>query len=153
MYNVALMSQAVLFSPILSTILRDRRLGAIVSGTALLQLLLAWFGFPGWTCPVFHTVGIPCPGCGMTRATVFLVRGNWKEAMTMHAFAPVFLIALTVVAFCSVAPRHQIDRLIARTERLERYTGITLILLGGLIVYWLARLLLLQTAFVRLIQG
>jgi hypothetical protein len=43
--------------------------------------------------------------------------------------------------------------MIAKTEVLERYTGITVLLLGGLIVYWLARLLFLQTAFVRLIQG
>src|SRR5436190_966524 len=101
-----LMSQATLFRPILSTILRDRRFG------------------------------IPCPGCGMTRATVFLFRGNWKEAMTMHAFAPIFLVGLAVVAFCTVGPRRQIDRVIAGTERLERHTGITTILLAGLILYW-----------------
>lgn len=89
----------------------------------------------------------------MSRATVFLFRGNWKEAMMMHAFAPVFLIALIIIAFGTVGPRPQIDRLIAKTEALERDTGITMILLGGLIIYWLARLLFLQTAFVRLIQG
>jgi hypothetical protein len=147
------MSQAGLFKPVLSTILRDRRLSSIICGAALLQLLLTLIGAPGWTCPVFHTFGIPCPGCGMTRATVFLFRGNWKEAITMHAFAPLFLVALTVIAFATVGPRPGIDRMIAKTEVLERYTGITVLLLGGLIVYWLARLLFLQTAFVRLIQG
>ena len=89
----------------------------------------------------------------MTRATVFLFRGNWKEAMTLHAFAPLFLVALTLIAFATLGPRPQIERVIAKTEALERYTGITTLLLGGLIVYWLARLLLLQAAFVRLIQG
>ena len=89
----------------------------------------------------------------MTRATVFLFRGNWKEAITMHAFAPLFLVALTVIAFATVGSGPGIDRMIAKTEALERHTGITLILLGGLILYWLARLLFLQTAFVRLIQG
>jgi len=71
----------------------------------------------------------------------------------MHAFAPLFLFVLTVIAIATVGPRPGIDRMIAKTEALERYTGITMILLGGLILYWLARLLLLQTAFVRLIQG
>lgn len=71
----------------------------------------------------------------------------------MHAFAPVFLFALTIIAFGTLGPRSQIDRVIAKTEAFERYTGITIILLGGLILYWLARLLLLQAAFVRLIQG
>jgi uncharacterized protein YjeT (DUF2065 family) len=84
---------------------------------------------------------------------VFLFRGNWKEAITLHAFAPLFLVGLAIIAFCTVAPRTQIDRVIVKTDALERYTGITMILLGGLILYWLARLLLLQAAFVRLIQG
>ena len=153
MYNVAHMTQAVLFKPVLSTILRDRRLSSIICGAAVLQLLLTLIGAPGWTCPVFHFFGIPCPGCGLTRATVFMFRGNWKEAITMHAFAPLFLVALTVIAFATVGSRPGIDRMIAKTEALERHTGITLILLGGLILYWLARLLFLQTAFVRLIQG
>jgi len=147
------MTRAVLFKPVLSTILRDRRLSSIICGAALLQLLLTLIGVPGWTCPVFHTFGIPCPGCGMTRATVFLFRGNLKEAMTLHAFAPLFLFALMLIGFSTLGPRPRIERMIARTEALERYTGITTLLLGGLIVYWLARLLLLQTAFVRLIQG
>jgi Protein of unknown function (DUF2752) len=89
----------------------------------------------------------------MTRATVFLFRGNWKEAMTMHAFAPVLLIALIFITLCTIAPRNYVERIVTKTEALENYTGITTILLGGLIVYWLARLLILQTAFVRLIQG
>jgi len=147
------MTQAVLFRPVLSTILRDRRLSSIICGAALLQLVLTLLRVPGWTCPIFHTFGIPCPGCGMTRATVFLFRGNWKEAMTLHAFAPLFLVALMLIGFATLGPRPQIERMIARTEALERYTGITTLLLGGLIVYWLARLLLLQAAFVRLIQG
>jgi hypothetical protein len=147
------MSQGVIFKPILGTILRDRRLASIICGAASLQLLLAWFGLPGWTCPLFHTFGIPCPGCGMTRATLFLVRGDWKHALTMHVYAPIILIGLIMIAVCTVAPRNHADKIIVRTEAIERYTGISFILLGGLIVYWLARLLLLQAAFVRLIQG
>jgi hypothetical protein len=147
------MSQGVIFKPILGTILRDRRLASIICGAAFLQLLLTWFRLPGWTCPLFHTFGIPCPGCGMTRATLFLVHGDWKQALTMHAYAPIILIGLIMIAVCTVAPRNHVDKIIVRTEAIERYTGISFILLGGLIVYWLARLLLLQAAFVRLIQG
>ena len=89
----------------------------------------------------------------MTRATLFLMRGDWKQALTMHAYAPVLVLGLLIITLCTVAPRNHVDKIIVRTETLERYTGITFILLGGLIVYWLARLLLLQAAFVRLIQG
>ena len=137
----------------LSTILRDRRLGSIICGAALLQLILSLFGIPGWTCPFFHTFGIPCPGCGLTRATLFLFRGDWKQALIMHAYAPIFLFGLVIIALCTIAPRHHVERIVMKAETMERYTGITLIILGGLIVYWLARLLFLQAAFIRLIQG
>lgn len=89
----------------------------------------------------------------MTRATLFLFRGDLKQALMMHAYAPIFLIALIFITLCTIAPRNYVQRIITKTEILESYTGITTILLGGLIVYWLARLLILQTAFVRLIQS
>ncbi len=89
----------------------------------------------------------------MTRAAVFLFHGDFKQALTMHAFAPLFLVAFAVIAFSSIAPRTFVDHIIARTETFERYTGFTFLLLSGLILYWLARLLILQTAFIRLIQG
>jgi hypothetical protein len=81
------------------------------------------------------------------------MRGEWKEAMTMHAFAPLLLFILIIIAVCTLGPRRQVDWIVTRTEVIERHTGITTLLLGGLILYWLARLLILQTAFVRLIQG
>jgi len=89
----------------------------------------------------------------MTRATLFLFRGDLKQALTMHAYAPIFLVGLIIISLCIIGPRNHVERIIMKTEALESYTGITTILLGGLIVYWLARLLILQTAFVRLIQG
>src|SRR2546421_5966483 len=147
------MTRATLFQPAFSAILHDRRLSSLISGVALLQLLLTLTRFPGWPCPIFHTLGIPCPGCGMTRATLFLVRGEWKEALTLHAFAPVLLIAFAVIGFCAIAPRTHSERVAARIEVIENHTGITILLLSGLILYWLARMLILQTAFVRLIQG
>jgi hypothetical protein len=89
----------------------------------------------------------------MTRATLFLVRGEWKAALTLHAFAPVLLIAFGVIAFCAIAPRNHSERVAARVEVIESHTGIAILLLSGLILYWLARMLILQTVFVRLIQG
>src|SRR5438045_3642296 len=66
------MTRATLFQPVFSAILHDRRLSSFISGVALLQLLLTLTRFPSWPCPVFHTLGIPCPGCGMSLATLLL---------------------------------------------------------------------------------
>jgi len=147
------MSRTILFPPLFATILRDRKLGSFICGAALLQLLLTLFGLPGWPCPLIHALGIPCPGCGLSRATVFLFQGHVKEAVTLHAFAPVLVLALGIITVCTLAPRQRIERLVTGTETLERYTGLTIILLSGLILYWLARLMILQAAFVRLIQS
>jgi hypothetical protein len=147
------MSQQVLFAPVLSPVLGDRRFGLAITGAALLQLGLASFKLPGWQCPFLQLLGIPCPGCGLTRATVFLFHGDWKQALAFHAFAPVFVIALLLVAVTSILPQRPKERIVAVAEYIEGRTGISGLLLVGLIFYWLARLLILQSAFVRLIRG
>jgi hypothetical protein len=32
--------------------------------------------------------GIPCPGCGMTRAFAHLAKGEWRSALAVHPLAP-----------------------------------------------------------------
>jgi len=58
-------------------------------------LLLGWSGLPvghGFTICAFRRVtGIPCPGCGMTRAMVALARGELVAALHLHPFAPLLL--------------------------------------------------------------
>jgi len=71
----------------------------------------------------------------------------------MHAFAPIVVLALALITFCTVAPKARAQWIADRAEIVERYTGLTTLLLSGLILYWLARLLILQSAFVRLIQS
>ena len=68
--------------------------------------LLAWW-FTGTGC-VFHaTIGLPCPGCGLTRALLAALRGDLAGAWQMH---PLFwlapLILISVVVLYLVAPAH-----------------------------------------------
>lgn len=55
---------------------------------------------------VFHTVcfstlifGIPCPACGITRATKLLLTGQIKESFYMH---PLLIIFIITSAFCLI---------------------------------------------------
>lgn len=141
------------FEPVWSPILRDRRLVFILLFAAIAQLGLVSFKLPGWPCPFFHVLGIPCPGCGLTRATLLLFRGDWNQSIAFHAFAPVFMMALITTSATAVMPRKIRDRVIPVIETMERRFGLTSFFLLALILYWLARLLILQSAFVRLIQG
>lgn len=43
----------------------------------------------GYACPIYNTIGIPCPGCGMTRAYKLLFSGKIYDAFIMH---PLFLL-------------------------------------------------------------
>lgn len=45
-------------------------------------------------CPVRALTGQWCPGCGLTRATHHLFRGNVAQALSFNALVPVVLAAL-----------------------------------------------------------
>ena len=42
-------------------------------------------------CPVALLTGVACPGCGMSRAIAWLLRGDWDRAIEYHPLAPVVL--------------------------------------------------------------
>lgn len=46
-------------------------------------LLLAWL-LTHTTCVFRSTIGIPCPGCGLSRAFILLLRGQWQQALHFH---------------------------------------------------------------------
>jgi hypothetical protein len=140
------------FSPI-STLLRDRKFGLLLAGAAVSHIGLLSLGLPSWECPLFKLTGIPCPGCGLTRACLLLLRGEVLASIKFHAFAPVFVVLISILMIGTVLPKALVAPLVHKAETLERQTGLTIIILGGLILYWLARLLLFPTAFARLIRG
>ena len=75
--------------------LRIALLGAFLGGFAL----ALWTEFP--LCPMARSFGIPCPGCGLTRATLALLRGHVHEALHFHPL--VWLLAPLFVGFMSSA--------------------------------------------------
>jgi hypothetical protein len=133
-------------------LLRIRAFVIAVFFAGLLQLALFAANLPSWPCPFLQISGIPCPGCGLTRAITLLLKGNLHASLTYHAFAPVFLLGLFLFGTVAVLPEAKRLSAIDYLEVLERRTGITVILLFALILYWLARLLFMRTAFVRLIS-
>lgn len=140
------------FSPIAS-LLRDRRFGLLLTGTLSLNVAAILLHLPGWECAFFRVTGVPCPGCGLTRACMLLLKGQLQASIKFHAFAPIFVVLISMLIICTVLPRTVTESFINKAETLERQTGITILILGGLILYWLARLLLFPTAFAQLIRG
>lgn len=123
--------------PILALLMKNRAICLAITGATILQLSLVASGLPGWRSPVLYVFGIPDPGGGLTRAILALLHGNWQTSFVFHAFAPFFIIALTLIAIASVLPYSPTDEIAGRVEGVEAHSGITAILLMGLVIYWL----------------
>ena len=54
-------------------------------------------------CPMAAVLGVPCPGCGLSRATLALLRGNVRQAFHLHplvfVIAPAFIWAVGSAAY------------------------------------------------------
>lgn len=47
-------------------------------------------------CLLRRFLGIPCPGCGMTRALAHLARGEWRSALALHPLSPLVAFELAL---------------------------------------------------------
>lgn len=142
-----------LSTPILSNLLANRPTCLAIIGGLGLHSGLVMAGLPGWICPIRANLGVPCPGCGLSRAIASLLRGDWESSLTYHAFAPLFLIAFGLIVITVLLPAALQTRFIQWIERVESYTGVTSILLILFVFYWLARLIFLRQSFINLIVG
>jgi hypothetical protein len=48
-------------------------------------------------CGFLWLTGLPCPLCGMTRALCFLFKGQFYQAIQLHALSPVAAVTLAVL--------------------------------------------------------
>ncbi|HSF44013.1 MAG TPA: DUF2752 domain-containing protein [Thermoanaerobaculia bacterium] len=137
----------------LTSFLRSRPTAAFLAAIAGVQLALVAFGLPGWPCPLLSGLGIPCPGCGLSRAVIELLRGDWRGALELHAFSPVFLAAIIMILGMSLLPEKTRLPMIQRIERVERRTGFSALLLVGLLLYWAFRWASEPAAYLALVGG
>lgn len=89
-----------------------RRLLLAASPLGLLGALVA-LELP--ICPSRIMLGIPCPGCGLTRATEALVHGDLLAMLVYHPLAPIiapvaiFAVLRTVLVYGGVLRSDQAD--------------------------------------------
>jgi len=127
------------FTPVLGPLLLNRWLIGIFLGVGLIQLILVATGLNGWQCPIRATVGITCPGCGLTTAMTLLAKGQWTTAVATHAFAPIFFGVLAVMMVAISLPTGYRKKLSTAVAALEQKTGLTAIITLGMVFYWLLR--------------
>jgi len=95
-------------------------------------------GLPGFTCPLRALTGIPCPTCFLTRATAASLRGDFGEALALHAFGPLAAAALLVWSVQAIRRRRlypqglQAWHVVAASLGLLAYWGLRMGLSYGL---------------------
>ncbi len=53
----------------------------------------------GAACPTVIFLGMPCPGCGLTRAGTLLLQGNPADAWRMHPFIFAWIFLVIYICF------------------------------------------------------
>ena len=73
----------------------------IVSLFVLLIALTAYYYlsnlFFGFVCPSEILLGLPCPGCGLTRAALLMIKGDFDGSMRMNPmllFIPFYFVLI-----------------------------------------------------------
>lgn len=91
-------------------------------------------------CPFRAMTGLPCPGCGLTRAFCAIGRGEIERALHFNIISPIVFLGAVVVWLYAVSVLLKIDPLrdlLARLRPGARVWQATLVLLA---VWWVVRL-------------
>lgn len=48
-------------------------------------------------CPSRELLGIPCPGCGLTRSILLIIQGRWAESWQLQPFGYAWLALAVIV--------------------------------------------------------
>jgi len=118
----------------------NRTLAIIFWGSSLPALLAASFlYFPHATtgpvlCPLALIAGLPCPGCGLTRAFCYATHGHFPEAFGFH---PLWPLLLAYFAFLWV---YQVSEAVRGTPPKLPTHRIATVAIVVLLVFWALRL-------------
>lgn len=136
---------------LLAPIVGSRAFSAAICGVGVVHLGLRSIGLAGWPCPFLSAFGVPCPGCGLSRAVVKLLVGDFTGALTLHAFAPLAVLGMGLCGVSVLLRPTARTSLAQRLGWIESRSRLSLWVLLALLFYWAARLALDGPRFLSLV--
>lgn len=104
--------------------------------TIIIVIIAAENFFLGKICPMRMLTGMPCPGCGLTRAFLLLLQGKVREATAMHPF----WIAVLLLFFIFIGSRYWISDEENRNRINRQLVRMSVIVLIGMVLYYFYRM-------------
>ena len=131
-----------LFRPVLAPVMQNRWVMFLMSAVIVTQVAITAMASTAWQCPLKSTLGIACPGCGLSRAMVLLVQGKWLNAVYVHAFAPIAVGASVLLITGMLLPKTMRYKAATYLAAFERRSGVAAWLLLSVLIYWICRLMI-----------
>ncbi len=83
-------------------------------------------------CPLLHLTGIPCAGCGLTRAFLYLLKGQPGRAFYIN---PMIYLIILFVLYCGYF-RY------LKGQKIKGFTPVFVFLIAVMLVFYLGRMYL-----------
>ena len=126
----------------LRAVLGQRSVAAVLlGGVGVYFAINRLLGLSIHRCPFHGLTGLPCPGCGLTRAGARLLEGDWAAMWRLHPFAPYFALWAVLLAGAALLPGRWRDHWSEAWTRLEARTRFHAVALVSFAVFGVARLL------------
>ena len=103
-----------------------------ISLTSYLFLKQKFPWLPGYSCPIRHATGVPCPSCFLTRSICASLGGDFLNAFKIHLFGPPLAIILIIWSILSLR-RKSLLKINCKSKFF--YIGFSFFL-----IYWIYRL-------------
>ena len=89
-----------------------------------------------FTCSFHQQLGLPCPTCGVTRAIVLTLHGEFASAFALFPAAPIAVLGLTALAIALLVYARLAARSAATGAFLRRVRNVGLVYAGVGAVVW-----------------
>jgi hypothetical protein len=108
---------------------------ALLTGILLASILIPPFHKEIFSiCLLKDVFGIPCPGCGLTRAFLFLGHGDIRNALELNVnslFVYIAVLLLWLAAAFNAATQYEIRLYVLRHEIIALAILTTMVMLSG----------------------